>query len=203
MDKHNNCTYHFNLGCTEQVLGPIENYYTIGEIDELLENIVSGDIDLSRYVTKDELDSETELIWQDINTFQEELNTLSESLDGYATEEWVEGQNYVTHIKTVNGESLIGDGNVVISGGEAIDAYTKEESDARYGSKEEQESLRNDVEEALGESAKNEADLQKKADKEELDKYALKTEVPKIWSGSQSEYDGITNKDSNTVYLVW
>ena len=32
--------------------------------------------------------------------------------------------------------------------------------------------------------------------------YALKTDVPKIWTGTQSEYDAITNKDSSTIYFI-
>lgn len=42
------------------------------------------------------------------------------SLDGYATEDWVEDKGYLTEhqpIKTINGQSLIGTGNIVIQGG--------------------------------------------------------------------------------------
>lgn len=42
------------------------------------------------------------------------------SLDGYATEAWVGEQGYLTEhqpLKTINGESVIGEGNIVISGG--------------------------------------------------------------------------------------
>lgn len=39
--------------------------------------------------------------------------------EGYATEEWVESQGYITpsNLKTINGESLVGNGNIVIEGG--------------------------------------------------------------------------------------
>ena len=40
-----------------------------------------------------------------------------------------------TTIKTVNGQSLLGEGNIDVSGGVAVDAYTKSESDARYALK--------------------------------------------------------------------
>lgn len=43
----------------------------------------------------------------------------------------VSGEN----IKTVNGQSLLGEGNLDVSGGLAVDAYTKEQSDARYAQK--------------------------------------------------------------------
>ena len=40
-----------------------------------------------------------------------------------------------TNIKTINGQSLLGEGNIDVSGGLAVDAYTKEQSDARYAPK--------------------------------------------------------------------
>lgn len=65
---------------------------------------------------------------------------------------------------TINGsktskDTIFNDLDSVISatqgggGGGTVDAYTKAESDAKYGTKEEQESLRGDVENALGEIA--------------------------------------------------
>ena len=48
---------------------------------------------------------------------------FSQNLEGYATEEWVEGKGYLTEhqpLKTINGETIVGDGDIVISGGEQI-----------------------------------------------------------------------------------
>ena len=45
------------------------------------------------------------------------------SLNGYATEQWVGEQGYLTEhqpLKTINGETIVGDGNITISGGEQI-----------------------------------------------------------------------------------
>lgn len=58
-------------------------------------------------------------------------------LTDYATKEWVENKHYLTTVeplKTINGESLVGEGNIVISGGSGgtVDAYTKAESDERF-----------------------------------------------------------------------
>lgn len=42
------------------------------------------------------------------------------SLNGYATESWVESKGYLTEhqtLKTINGESIVGEGNIVITGG--------------------------------------------------------------------------------------
>ena len=46
------------------------------------------------------------------------------SLNGYATEQWVGQQGYLTEhqpLKTINGETIVGDGNITISGGEETD----------------------------------------------------------------------------------
>ena len=45
------------------------------------------------------------------------------SLNGYATEQWVGQQGYLTEhqpLKTINGETIVGNGNITISGGEQI-----------------------------------------------------------------------------------
>ena len=55
-------------------------------------------------------------------------------LTDYYTKDEVDEKGYLTTVeplKTINGESLIGEGNINVSGG-SIDAYTKQESDARY-----------------------------------------------------------------------
>lgn len=61
--------------------------------------------------------------------------------NNYATQEWVNNQDYLTEhqpLKTINGESLVGDGNIVISGGGGGDMsnyYNKGEVDTALGTK--------------------------------------------------------------------
>lgn len=58
-----------------------------------------------------------------INSAKTEVEGEIPSLSGYATEQWVTNQGYLTehqHLKTINNESLVGDGNIVISGGTSI-----------------------------------------------------------------------------------
>lgn len=46
------------------------------------------------------------------------------SLEGYATEQWVEGKGYLTEhqaLKTINGEDIIGEGNIEIQGGSGLE----------------------------------------------------------------------------------
>lgn len=52
------------------------------------------------------------------------------SLDGYATEQWVEGKGYLTEhqpLKTINGESVIGSGNIEIKSGDEHFKYNPTE----------------------------------------------------------------------------
>ena len=67
------------------------------------------------YVTNSELDSK---------------GYLTAIPDEYVTESELEAKGYITTLKTVNGESLIGEGDIVIQGGN--DGYTKEEADAKF-----------------------------------------------------------------------
>lgn len=81
-------------------------------------DIPLGDLfDADNYYTKDEVDA---------------LIPEVPSLDGYATETWVQNQGYINQIKTINNISLIGEGNIQIGSGGTIDAYTKEEADDRF-----------------------------------------------------------------------
>lgn len=66
------------------------------------------------------------------NLDEKKLDASAYTPDEYATEEWVNEQGFlktVEPLKTINGESLIGEGDIVISGGSG-DAYTKAETDA-------------------------------------------------------------------------
>lgn len=67
------------------------------------------------------------------------------SLNGYATEQWVGQQGYLTQhqsLKTINGETIVGNGNIEITSGEETDPvwtaekgnyYTKSEIDGIVG----------------------------------------------------------------------
>lgn len=106
------------MGCCEPVLAPIENYYTKYQIDKMIEEIESG-ITSGCCITPEEVES---AITSAITYVESEIPSLS----GYATEQWVENQGYLTehqHLKTINGESLVGDGNIVISGGTDLSNY--------------------------------------------------------------------------------
>ena len=93
---------------------------------------------LDNYYTKSQVDTSLE---------SKADKTEIPSLNGYATEQWVGEQGYLTEhqpLKTINGETIVGDGNIEISSGEETDPiwtaekvnyYTKTEVDTSLESK--------------------------------------------------------------------
>lgn len=87
----NNCncngnTYNIGMGCCQPVLGPVENYYTKYQIDRMLEKIDSGCC-----ITEEEVDEK-------IESAKTEIEAEIPSLSGYATEQWVEDQHYISGV---------------------------------------------------------------------------------------------------------
>jgi hypothetical protein len=103
-----NKTYSIGLGCCTPVLAPADNYYTKYQTEKKIEEAVSGLTGSTGCcITPEEVDEK-----------------ISAATDGMATEQWVENQGYLTEhqpIKTINGQSLIGTGDIEIGTGGTID----------------------------------------------------------------------------------
>ena len=115
----------------------LNNYATKTYVQEQISNIEAGSVDLTNYYTKAQVDAKIP------------------DTTGLASKTWVEGKGYLTKhqpLKTINGESIVGTGNIKISGGSAdmSNYYTKEQIDDKGYLTEHQS----------------------------LDAYALKTEIP-------------------------
>lgn len=102
-------------------------YATETYVNQKIAEIQGGSVDLSNYYTKPETVSL-------LNNYA----TKAEIPDvtGFASQTWVEEKGYLTQhqsLKTINGESIVGTGNITISGGSAdlSNYYTKEQIDAK------------------------------------------------------------------------
>ncbi len=102
-----------------QTTALLDNYATKTYVQEQISNIETGSVDLTNYYTKAQVDAKIP------------------DTTGLASQTWVENQGYLTShqsLKTINGESIVGTGNITISGGSSIDLsdyYTKEQIDAK------------------------------------------------------------------------
>ena len=93
-------------------------YATETYVNEKISNIEAGSVDLTNYYTKAQVDAKIP------------------DITGLASQTWVENKGYLTEhqsLKTINGESIVGTGNITISGGSAdlSNYYTKEQIDAK------------------------------------------------------------------------
>ena len=93
----------------------LDNYYTKTESD-------------GKYATQVVVNEEIAARISDIREVKATLESKADkseipSLNGYATEQWVGEQGYLTEhqqLKTINGETIVGNGDITISGGEQI-----------------------------------------------------------------------------------
>lgn len=111
----------------------------------MIENAsLSGDVDLSDYYTKDEIDNkgfitsipseyvvESELsnATKQLKAYVDENNNKQDSVINSKQAALISGQN----IKTINGQDILGEGNIEIVGGEVdlTNYYTKEEIESK------------------------------------------------------------------------
>ena len=112
-DNKTNC-YNISMGCVVPALANPNAYYTKSEVDEKLEDIIASgccitpeevdekiesaitDIDLSEYAKKSEIPT----VPSNVSAFVNDVPYLTEhqSLSGYATEQWVQNQHYITGV---------------------------------------------------------------------------------------------------------
>lgn len=111
MDCNGNI-YNIGMGCCEPVLGPIENYYTKPATDRKIEEAISGisavTIDEVQEMIDEAVSGITvsgvteEQMNEAIASAKTEIEAEIPSLDGYATEQWVEDKHYITGVDLSN-----------------------------------------------------------------------------------------------------
>ena len=117
-----------------------------------------------------------------------------------------------TNIKTINNQSILGEGNLEITGGDVdlTNYYTKTETDTKLGTKQNTLVSGTNIKTINSQSILGEGNIEvtipdattaasgamSAADKTKLDSMSNE------WTGTQQEYDALTTKDNNTIYYV-
>ena len=143
----------------------------------------------------------------EVDNIAANVSTLQTAMDGKQPT-LVSG----TNIKTINGNSILGEGNLVIEGGDVdlSNYYTKTETDTKLDTKQNTLVSGTNIKTINGESVLGEGNIEvtipdattatsgamSAADKTKLDS------ISNEWTGTQSEYDALTTKEDNIIYYV-
>ena len=168
-------------------------YYTKTATDALLNEKLDATAytptDLSNYYTKSETN-----------------NQISSATADMATKTWVGEQGYLTehqHLKTLNGESLVGDGNIVISGGSGITSGEVQTmiDNATSGL---QQTLSAGTNIQINNNVISATDTTYTAgDNISISNQNVISTVTKFWCGTEAQWSLISgNTDANTIYLI-
>lgn len=154
---------------------------------------------------------------QDLSSYA--LKSEIPSLTGYATETWVESKGYLTEhqtLKTINGESLVGEGNIVINSPDLTGYATESWVESKGYLTEHQDlssyALKSEIPSLDGYATQSWVQSQNYlTSHQDLSSYATKSwatsqflEESKIWTGTQSAWDALTSsqKSSYTIALI-
>ena len=154
---------------------------------------------------------------------------ISSYLGDYVTTEALESKGYLTEhqqLKTINGNSIIGDGNITIeAGGEAYDDTELRNLISGKADKEHTHTvyqLTDYVAVTKTSQLTNDSDFVTKSTSDETYQakgdYALKSDIPTVptkvselendskyintWEGTKTEYDALTAKSETTLYII-
>ena len=190
----------------------LDNYYTKEEVDGKIPDVSNFITSIpSEYITETELNDKGYLTSiPDTYITEGELTTaLSDKVSQTALNEAIEGIDVGVktinntkgnvNIKTINGESLIGSGDITIEGGstDLSDYYTKQETNSlipsTYVSRIEDFNL------YTKDAPYKKIHLQYvNSDSETI----ITKEIILEWSGTQSEYDALGTYDDNITYNI-
>lgn len=168
--------------------------------------ITGGEVDLTNYYTKTEADGKFATV-TGFNEQAADISALQTAMDGKQAT-LVSG----TNIKTINGNSILGEGNLVIEGGgiDLSNYYNKTEVDTKLDTKQNTLVSGTNIKTINSQSILGEGNIEvtipdattatsgamSAADKTKLDSMSNE------WTGTQAEYDALTTKDNNIIYYV-
>lgn len=125
--------YNISMGCCEPVLAPIQNYYTKYQIDKMIESATTSGC----CITPEEVDEKIEEAISGITQSGVTEEEMNEAIASAKTEieaeiptvptsntAFTNDAGYLTehqHLKTINGNSLVGEGDIEIGTGGTID----------------------------------------------------------------------------------
>jgi hypothetical protein len=89
----------------------MDNYYTKGEVDELLENVEGGESD----VTKEYVDKQDADLWKRLKLTEDKYIGVRSGDSSYGGA--IKEGNIVFNFATINGESILGTKDILIQGG--------------------------------------------------------------------------------------
>ena len=196
---------------TDALLSTKQNTLVAGENISIVGNVISAsaNVELDNYYTKAQSDGRYMPIGTVVPTKVSQLQNdvpylTSASLDNYVTDAELASKGYLTEhqpLKTINGNVISGTGNIEIASNNVIeltqseyDLLPEKDLDALYVITDAP------VVDLTNYYTKTQIDsvLSQKADKAYVD-----ASMPKIWNGTKAEYDAITTKDANTIYLIY
>lgn len=176
------------------------NYYTKKQVDDLIESATTSG---SCCITPEEVDEKIESTKTEIEA---EIPTVPTSNTAFTND-----AGYLTEhqpIKTVNGQSLIGTGDIEIGTGGTIDLsnyYTTAQTqsaitEATSGL---QQTLTAGTNVQINNNIISATDTTYTAgDNITISNQNVISTITKFWCGTQQQYDQITTKDPNTVYMI-
>jgi len=146
----------------------LANYYNKSEVNSLLD----GKLDATAYTPTD-----LSQYWTSAQT----QSAITQSVSGYATQQWVQNQGYLTEHQSLSGYATTATtaniNNVLTSHTANTTVHVTQNEKNTWNSKADQSNT------------------------------YTKTEVNnivnnKFWCGTQAEYEALTNKDNNVLYLI-
>lgn len=181
-------TQYYNKTATNELLAAkadTATTYSKTETDSLLSNKANTS-DLNDYYNKSQADTlfaTKSEIPTDFYT-KAQVDAKIPSLNGYATENWVQNQGYQTSTDVSNAISGKADTTALTQVNNALTAHTADTTmhvttaqTAAWDAKSNFSGSYNDLTD--------------------------KPSIPSVWQGTKAQYDAITTKDNNTIYLIY